>query len=190
MGRMSLGCCSNSGPAPSASAALFAIRLWDPRVPTHPSLSSLSDSCWTCSTNRSPRGRRPRADMGCVKRSASWTRPRVSLSQPAEYLLRLAKPRWSRSRSLAVQRRQGRQPGGEAPLPALFTTARADRQNRAGVWLRAAIGVGPDPRDTGAFPTVSFINEGAPAARPIAREGLGGAGELVASHFRRHRARF
>src|SRR6266511_2055905 len=42
---MSLGCCSSSGPAPSASAALLAIRLWDPRVPTHPSLSELSEGC-------------------------------------------------------------------------------------------------------------------------------------------------
>src|SRR5256712_2060975 len=183
MGRMSLGCCSSSGPAPSASAALLAIRLWDPRVPTHLSLSSLSGSCWTSSANRNPRGRRPRADTAHSERSASWTRPRVSLSQSAESLLRLAEPRWSRSRRLAVQRREGRQLGGEAPLPALFTTARADRPNRAGVWLRAAIGVGPDPRDTGAFPTVSFINEGAPAARPIACEGLAWGGRLVASHF-------
>ena len=190
MGTMSLGCCSSSGPAPSASAALLAIRLWDPRVPTHLSLSSLSGSYWTSSANRNPRGRRPRADTAHSKRSASWTRPRISLSQPVGYLLRLAEPRWSRSRSLAVQRRQGRQLGGEAPLPALFTTARADRQNRAGVGLRAAIGVGPDPRDTGAFPTVSFITamahlvgKGGPAARPIAREGVAWGGRLVASHF-------
>src|SRR5712692_890445 len=183
MGTMSLGCCSSSGPAPSGSAGLLAIRLWDPRVPTHPSLSSLSGSCWTSSANRNPRGRRPRADTAHSKRSASWTRPRISLSQPVGYLLRLAEPPWSRSRSLAVQRRQGRQARGEARLPALFTTARADRQNRAGVGLRAAIGVGPDPRDTGAFPTVSFINEGAPAARPIAHEGVAWGGRLVASHF-------
>ena len=158
---------------------------------TDASLAELTEQQrWTSSANRSPRGRRPRADTAHSERSASWTRPRVSLSQPAECLLRLAEPPWSRSRSLAVQRRQGRQLGGEAPLPALFTTARADRQNRAGVWLRAAIGVGPDPRDTCAFPTVSFINEGTPAARPIAREGVGWGGRLVASHFRRHRARF
>src|SRR5439155_9690357 len=67
--------------------------------------------------------------------------------------------------------------------PARFTTARADGQNRAGAGLRAAIGVGRDPRDTGAFPTVSFINEGAPEARPIAREGVAWSGRLVASHF-------
>jgi len=47
------------------------------RVPTYPSLSSLSGSCWTSSTNRSPRGRRPRADTGRVERSA------VSASQLA-----------------------------------------------------------------------------------------------------------
>src|SRR6266545_2973060 len=77
MGRMSLGCCSSSGPAPSASAASLAIRLWDPRVSTHPSLSSLSDSCWTSSTSRSPLGHRPRGDTGCVERSAVGTRPRL-----------------------------------------------------------------------------------------------------------------
>src|SRR5712691_1261540 len=70
MGRMSLGCCSSSGPAPSASAASLAIRLWDPRVPTHPSLSSLSGSSWTSSISRSPRGRRLRGDTECVERSA------------------------------------------------------------------------------------------------------------------------
>src|SRR5713101_4292531 len=67
MGRMNLGCCSSSGPAPSASAASLAIRLWDRRVPTHPSLSSPSGSCWTSSISRSPRGRRPRADTGCAE---------------------------------------------------------------------------------------------------------------------------
>ncbi len=61
---------------------------------------------------------------------------------------------------------------GEAPLPTIFTTACADRQNRAGVGLRVAIGVGPDPRDTGAFPTLSFISEGVPAARPSPVKGL------------------
>src|SRR2546422_1057299 len=117
------------------------------------------------------------------RRKGSWQRPCVYLSQTAECLVRVARPVWSRPRRLAVPRRGGRELGGEAPLPALFTTARADRPNRAGVWLRAAIGVGPDPRDTGAFPTVSFINEGAPAARPIACEGVAGGGRLVASHF-------
>src|SRR5438445_4470544 len=67
MGRMNLGCCSSWGPAPSASAASLAIRLWDRRVPTHPSLSSLSGSCWTSSISRSPRGRRPRGDTGCAE---------------------------------------------------------------------------------------------------------------------------
>src|SRR2546422_9808791 len=67
MGRMNLGCCSSSGPAPSASAASLAIRLWDRRVPTHPSLSSLSGSCWISSISRSPRGRRPRGDTGCAE---------------------------------------------------------------------------------------------------------------------------
>src|SRR5439155_13013294 len=66
-----------TGRGPSASAALLAIRLWDPRVPTHLSLSSLSSSCWTSSANRSPRGRRPRADTAHSERSASWTRPHV-----------------------------------------------------------------------------------------------------------------
>src|SRR5207253_2626905 len=55
---------ASSGPAPSASAASLAIRLWGPGVPTHPSRSSLNASCWTSSTKRSPRGRRPRADTG------------------------------------------------------------------------------------------------------------------------------
>src|SRR6266852_4508607 len=91
MGRMSLGCCSSSGPAPSASAALFAIRLWDPRVPTHPSLSSLSDSCWTSSANRNPRGRRPRADTAHCERSALWA-PTRSLGPRKEYLLGLSEP--------------------------------------------------------------------------------------------------
>src|SRR5438094_6261418 len=68
MGRMNLGCCSSSGLAPNASAASLAIRLWDRRVPTHPSLSSLSGSCWTSSTNPSPRGRRPRGDTRYEKR--------------------------------------------------------------------------------------------------------------------------
>src|SRR5437867_5617089 len=70
MGRMNLGCCSSSGPAPSASAASLAIRLWDPRVPTHLSLSSLSGSCWTSSISRSPRGRRLRGGTECFERSA------------------------------------------------------------------------------------------------------------------------
>src|SRR5438445_8481652 len=185
MGRMSLGCCSSSGPAPSASAALFAIRLWDPRVQTHLSLSSLSGSCWTSSANRNPRGRRPRAaDTAHSERSASWTRPHVSLSQPAEYLLRLPEPRWSRSRSLAVQRRQGRQLGGGKPRFPRSSPPRAptDRiAQESGYAVRSASR--PDLRDKGAFPTVSFINESAPAARPIAREGVAWGGRLVASHF-------
>src|SRR5437016_9711979 len=68
--------------APSASAASLAIRLWDPRVPTHPSPSSLNGSCWTSSTNRSPRGRRPRADTAHSKQSASWTRPHARPAAP------------------------------------------------------------------------------------------------------------
>src|SRR6266853_6280580 len=64
---MNLGCGSSSGPAPTASAASLAIRLWGRRVPTHPSLSSPSGSCWTSSISRSPRGRRPRADTGCAE---------------------------------------------------------------------------------------------------------------------------
>src|SRR2546422_11585571 len=88
MGRMNLGCCSSSGPAPSASAASLAIRLWDRRVPTHPSLSSLSGSCWISSISRSPRGRRPRGDTGCAEltpaqlnrqlRSIAWGQVRVA----------------------------------------------------------------------------------------------------------------
>src|SRR2546422_10985468 len=69
MGRMSLGCCSSSGPAPSASGASPGTRLWDPRVPTQLSPSSLNGNCSTSSTNRSPPGRRPRGDTGCVERS-------------------------------------------------------------------------------------------------------------------------
>src|SRR2546422_2045037 len=67
MGRMNLGCCSSLGPAPSANAASLAIRLWDRRVPTHPSLSSLSGSWWSSSISRSPSGRRPRGDTGCAE---------------------------------------------------------------------------------------------------------------------------
>src|SRR5947209_15369041 len=43
--------------------------------------------------NRSPRGRRPRADTAHSERSASWTRPRVSLSRapsrPGHSLMRV-----------------------------------------------------------------------------------------------------
>ena len=63
-GKDEFGLLFELGTGPSASAASLAIRLWDPRVRTHPSPSSLSGSCWTSSTNRSPRGRRPRPDTG------------------------------------------------------------------------------------------------------------------------------
>src|SRR5437879_10776178 len=123
------------------------------------------------------------ADTAHSERSASWTRPRVSLSQPAECLLRLAEPPWSRSRRLAVQRRQGRQPGGKPRFPRSSPPrAPTDRiAPESGYALRSASR--PDLRDKGAFPTVAFINESAPAARPIAREGVAWGGSLVASHF-------
>src|SRR6266571_2024426 len=83
-GKDEFGLLFELGTGPERKRRFTAIRLWDPRVPTHLSLSSLSSSCWTSSANRSPRGRRPRADTAHSERSASWTRPRVSLSQPAE----------------------------------------------------------------------------------------------------------
>ena len=180
-----MGCCSSSGPAPSASAASLAIRLWDPRVPTHPSLSSLSGSCWTSSANRNLRGRRPRADTAHSERSASWTRPRVSLSQPAEYLLRLAEPRWSRSRSLAVQRRQGRQleahrqrvrPGGGGGRPR--STAQRGRHDDqpvfgcAGGDPRTANGVDSDTGTRGALGSPSVTLAGRNCTRRSQPAGL------------------
>src|SRR5439155_126014 len=69
-GKDEFGLLFELGTAPSASAASLAIRLWDPRVPTHPSLSSLSGSSSTSSISRSPRGRRLRGDTECVERSA------------------------------------------------------------------------------------------------------------------------
>src|SRR6266571_1542884 len=42
MGRMSLGCCSSSGPAPSASGASPGTRLWDPLVLRSTSTSGVS----------------------------------------------------------------------------------------------------------------------------------------------------
>src|SRR5213593_367938 len=76
-GKDEFGLLFELGTGPERKRALFAFRLWDPRVPTHPSLSSLSYSCWTSSANRNPRGRRPRADTAHSERSALWMRPHV-----------------------------------------------------------------------------------------------------------------
>src|SRR3989454_3314074 len=123
MGRMSSGCCSSSGPAPSASAASLAIRLWDPRVATHPSLSSLSGSCWTCSTNRSPRGPRPRADTGCVEPRAVGTRPHGGVIDRTRASFRTAKSDFS-----LIQLRQRRNPRSPGFLSAAnsLTCKRSD----------------------------------------------------------------
>src|SRR5256712_2591689 len=131
MGRMSLGCCSSSGPAPSASAASLAIRLWGPGAPTHPSPSSLSGSCWTSSTNRSPRGRRPRGDTGWVERRAVGTRPLV-VGFVVESLAPLAKAAYAPEDV----------PGSVSPLP------ERPYEPRSGVGVRPYDGGDIDSRTT------------------------------------------
>ena len=51
-----------------------------------------------------------------------------------------------------------------------------------GYALRSALGVTRETQ-VPSRPCHSFINEGAPEARPIAREGVAWSGRLVASHF-------